>query len=84
MVGDVERQERVTIRYVDEDFKEHLETFEGMDARVIQHEYDHIEGVLFTQKLKPLKRRLISRKLENIKKGKIDTDYKMKFVVYRL
>lgn len=81
LVGDVERQERVTIRYVDEDFKEHQETFEGMDARVIQHEYDHIEGVLFTQKLKPLKRRLISRKLENIKKGKIDTDYKMKFVV---
>lgn len=81
LVGDVERQEKVTIRYLDEDFKEHEETFEGMDARVIQHEYDHIEGILFTQKLKPLKRRLISRKLENIKKGKIDTDYKMKFVV---
>ncbi len=81
LVGDVERQEKVTIRYMDEDFKVHEETFEGMDARVIQHEYDHIEGVLFTQKLKPLKRRLISRKLENIKKGKIDTDYKMKFVV---
>ena len=81
LVGDVERQEKVTLRYMDENFKEHEETFEGMDARVIQHEYDHIEGVLFTQKLKPLKRRLISRKLENIKKGKIDTDYKMKFVV---
>lgn len=80
LVGDVERQEKVTIRYMDQNFNEYEETFEGMDARVIQHEYDHIEGVLFTQKLKPLKRRLISRKLENIKKGKIDTDYKMKFV----
>jgi len=80
LVGDVERQESVTIRYFDEDFMEHEETYIGMNARVIQHEYDHIEGILFTQKLKPLKRRLISRKLDQIKKGKIDADYKMKFV----
>jgi len=80
LVGDVERQESVTIRYFDEDFMEREETYIGMNARVIQHEYDHIEGILFTQKLKPLKRRLISRKLDQIKKGKIDADYKMKFV----
>lgn len=81
LVGDVERQERVTIKFQDETFKEFVQTFSGMDARVIQHEYDHIEGVLFIEKLKPLKRRLISRKLDHIKKGKIDTDYRMKFKV---
>lgn len=79
IAGDVERQESVTISYQDETFKKHTTTFTGMNARVIQHEYDHIEGILFTEKLKPLKRRLISRKLEQIKKGKISADYKMKF-----
>lgn len=81
LVGDVERQECVTIRYQDELFQEFTKTFTGMDARVIQHEYDHIEGILFTEKLKPLKRRLISRKLEQIKKGNIETEYRMKFKV---
>jgi len=79
IVGDVDRQEQVSIRYQDEEFEWHEDSFDGMNARVIQHEYDHIEGILFTEKLKPLKRRLISRKLENIKKGKIDPDYRMKF-----
>ncbi len=79
IVGDVERQEQITIRYQDENFKTHEKTFEGMDARVIQHEYDHIEGVLFTQKLKPLKRRLLGRKLDQLKKGKTSADYKLKF-----
>ena len=77
--GEVERPEQVTIRYQDEQFQAHEETYEGMNARVIQHEYDHIEGILFTELLKPLKRRLIKRKLENIKKGKVDVAYKMKF-----
>ena len=79
LVGDVERQELVTIKYEDETFKEHTMTFSGMNARVIQHEYDHIEGILFTERLKPLKRRLIARKLEQIKKGNIELDYRMKF-----
>lgn len=77
--GEVERPEEVTIRYQDEQFQVHEETFKGMNARVIQHEYDHIDGILFTELLKPLKRRLIKRKLENIKKGKVDVEYKMKF-----
>ena len=81
ITGDVERQETLTISYQDENFVEHETTFTGMNARVIQHEYDHIEGILFTQRLKPLKRRLLNRKLENIKKGKIDVEYKMKFLV---
>jgi len=77
--GDVERQPEITIRYQDENFEEHTKIFDGMNARVIQHEYDHIEGVLFTTKLKPLKRRLIKRKLESIRKGSVKVDYRMKF-----
>ena len=77
--GEVIRPEYVTIRYMDEHFTEFTETFEDMNARVIQHEYDHIEGILFTELLKPLKKRLLSRKLDNIKKGKISPEYKMKF-----
>lgn len=79
--GDVKRQEILTIRYFDENFVEHTKTFEGINARVVQHEYDHIEGLLFTEKLKPIRKRLIKRKLENIKKGKIKSEYRMKFVV---
>ncbi|MBK7935863.1 MAG: peptide deformylase [Lewinellaceae bacterium] len=77
--GDVERPDTIRLRYLDETFQEHEETFSGVNARVIQHEYDHIEGILFTEKLKPLKKRLIQRKLEDIRLGKINTDYKMKF-----
>lgn len=76
---DVSRQETLTIRYRDENFKPHTETFSGLAARVIQHEYDHIEGILFTDKLSPLKKRLIKGKLMNIAKGKIKPDYKMSF-----
>ncbi len=65
---------------MDENFVEHEEVFTGVNARVIQHEYDHIDGILFTEHLKPLKRRLVRRKLENIKKGKVSADYRMKFV----
>lgn len=76
---DVFRQETVTIEYYDEDFKKHTETVSGLAARVIQHEYDHIEGILFTDKLSSLKKRLIKKKLDNISKGKVDVEYRMKF-----
>lgn len=76
---DVFRQPKITIEYVDENFKPHKEIFEGLIARVIQHEYDHIEGVLFTDKLSSLKKRLIKSRLSNISKGKINVDYRMRF-----
>ena len=75
---DVYRHERITIEYCDENFNVKTEVFDGLIARVIQHEYDHIEGILFTDYLSPLKKKLIKRKLENITKGKIVTDYKIK------
>ena len=78
--GDVERQQKVRIQYLDENFEKHDEIYEGINARVIQHEYDHIEGVLFVEKLKPLKKKLIQRKLNDIKTGKAKADYKIKFV----
>ncbi|MEX0997677.1 MAG: peptide deformylase [Flavobacteriaceae bacterium] len=76
---DVFRKEKITISFYDENFTQQTKTYDGLAARVIQHEYDHIEGVLFTDKLSPLKRRLIKSKLTNISKGKIDVDYRMKF-----
>jgi len=76
---DVFRQPDITIEYVDENFKAHTETYTGIAARVIQHEYDHIEGILFTDKLSSLRKRLIKGKLNNISKGKVDVDYRMKF-----
>ena len=76
---DVYRQEEVVIRYLDEDFVEHTNTYNGLIARVIQHEYDHIEGVLFTDKISSLKKRLIKGRLSNISKGKTDVDYRMRF-----
>ena len=81
ITGDVSRPSIVRIKYLDENFVEHDEIHTGMNARVIQHEYDHIEGVLFTEKLKPLKRQLIKRKLDKIKNGKLGAEYKMKFAV---
>lgn len=78
---DVYRQEKITISYYDEEFNFHEETFEGYAARVIQHEYDHIEGILFTDHLAPLKKRLLKKKLMNISKGEIQVDYRMKFPV---
>jgi peptide deformylase len=76
---DVFRKETVTIEYYDQDFKKHTDTFQGIVARIIQHEYDHIEGILFTDKLSALKKRLIKSKLSNISKGKVGIDYRMKF-----
>jgi peptide deformylase len=77
--GDVLRQPVIRVRYLDENFEPHEETFRGINARIIQHEYDHIEGILFTERLKPIKRQLIKRKLEAIRQGKVKVDYKMKF-----
>ncbi len=76
---DVYRQEQITIEYYDENFTKKVEVYNGLIARVIQHEYDHIEGVLFTDKISTLKKRLIQKKLLNIMDGKIRPDYKMKF-----
>ncbi|MGI9547563.1 MAG: peptide deformylase [Flavobacteriaceae bacterium] len=76
---DVSRKDTITISYADEDFREYKHTFSGLLARVIQHEYDHIEGILFTDKLSSLKRRLLKGKLNNISKGNIEVDYKMRF-----
>lgn len=78
--GEVERQSRIRIKYLDDTFQEHEEVFTGITARVIQHEYDHIEGILFVEKLKPIKKQMIRPRLENIRKGKVKADYKMKFV----
>ncbi len=77
--GDVERKQKVRVQYLDENFKMHDEIYEGINARVIQHEYDHIEGILFIEKLKPLKKKLIQRRLNDIKTGKATADYKIKF-----
>lgn len=76
--ADVLRKPTITIRYFDEEWNEHKETFDGMKARVIQHEYDHIEGKLFTDYLTPFKKRLIKGKLANISKGKTDAEYRVK------
>jgi peptide deformylase len=76
---DVFRHSKIKIRYQDENFETHTEEFDGLIARVIQHEYDHIEGILFTDKLSTLKKRLIKGKLSNISKGKIKVDYRMRF-----
>lgn len=76
---DVFRKPTITITYLDEKFNKHTETYDGLIARVIQHEYDHVEGILFTDKLSSLKRRLIKGKLNNISQGKIKVDYRMRF-----
>ncbi|MCK5821541.1 MAG: peptide deformylase [Bacteroidales bacterium] len=76
---DVYRSDSIRIKYMDEDFTEHEVVFEGMAARIIQHEYDHLGGILFTDKLSPLKRRLIRGKLKDISIGKVNVDYKMIF-----
>jgi peptide deformylase len=76
---DITRKDTITLRFQDENFNEHTETFDGLLARVIQHEYDHIEGILFTDKVSSLKKRLLKGRLTNISKGKIQVDYKMRF-----
>jgi peptide deformylase len=75
----VSRKEKLTIRYYDMDWKLQEETYDGMAARIIQHEYDHIEGKLFVDYLSPLRKRLLKGKLTNISKGITEADYKMRF-----
>ena len=76
---DVSRHERIKMNYLDEYFKPQMIVLSGLVARVIQHEYDHIEGILFTDHLSPLKRRLLKAKLTSISKGAIEVEYPMKF-----
>jgi peptide deformylase len=76
---DVSRYPKIRIRYKDENFEEFEKEFDGLIARVIQHEYDHIEGILFTDKISSFKKRLIKGKLSNISKGKVNVDYRMRF-----
>ncbi|MFQ3341438.1 MAG: peptide deformylase [Flavobacteriaceae bacterium] len=78
---DVSRQQRIKINYLDEQFKPQVLILSGLAARVVQHEYDHIEGILFTDHLSPLKRRLLKSRLTSISKGAIEVDYLMKFPV---
>jgi peptide deformylase len=77
---EVLRNEEVELEYYDQQFQHHIKTFNGLTARVILHEYDHIEGKLFIDYLKPLKRKLLKGKLDDISKGKISVDYKMSFM----
>jgi len=76
---DIYRAEEVTISYQDENFRQHTKTFSGVTARIILHEYDHIEGKLFIDHISPLKRKLLKRKLDDISKGNVSVDYKMLF-----
>lgn len=75
----VSRHEKLMITYYDENWNFHEESFEGYAARIIQHEYDHIEGILFTDHLNPLKKKLLQKRLQNISSGQVIVDYKMKF-----
>lgn len=77
--ADVNRHSKIRIEYLDENFEKHVEEYDGMAARIIQHEYDHIEGILFTDRIAPLKRTMLKAKLNNIMTGKANARYKMKF-----
>ncbi len=76
---DVSRPEEITMEYYDEDWNFHRKTFDGMFARIIQHEYDHLEGTVFTDRLSPIRKAMLRGKLSNISKGKIQVDYRMIF-----
>lgn len=78
---EVFRKEKIVITYYDQNWELHEETYDGYAARIIQHEYDHIDGILFTDHLSILKKRLLTKKLQNISKGIVDVDYKMKFPI---
>jgi peptide deformylase len=77
---EVERRPRIVLQYQDEHFKEHEEEFDGFAARVIQHEHDHLDGVLFTDKLPPMRKRLLQGKLRDISRGKTEAKYPMRFI----
>ncbi|OJV85903.1 MAG: peptide deformylase [Bacteroidia bacterium 44-10] len=76
----VPREEGIRIRYLDENLQPHDETFSGFRARVIQHEYDHVDGILFVDKISPLRKRMVKSKLANMEKGKVSCDYKIRTV----
>ena len=76
---DISRKPSITIEYFDENFEKHIDVFNGLTARVIQHEYDHIQGILFTDKISALRKRMIKGKLLDISKGKVNVTYKMRF-----
>lgn len=76
---EVFRKEKIHVTYYDENWNFHEESFDGYAARIIQHEYDHIDGILFTDHLSPFKRRLLQKRLQVISKGDVSVDYKMKF-----
>lgn len=76
---DIIRKSVIKITYFNENFKEHTDTFSGICARIIQHEYDHLQGKLFVDRVNPLKKRLIQGKLNNIEKGKVPVNYKIRF-----
>ena len=76
---DISRNPNITIEYFDENFEKHTDAYDGLTARVIQHEYDHIQGILFTDKISALRKRMIKGKLLDISKGKVDVTYKMRF-----
>jgi peptide deformylase len=76
---DVSRKSTITIEYFDENFKKRTDTYDGLAARVIQHEYDHVDGILFTDKISALRKRMIKGKLIDISKGKVNAVYKMRF-----
>lgn len=76
---EVERRPRIVLQYLDEHFREHEESFDGFAARVIQHEHDHLDGVLFTDHLPPLRKRLLQGRLRDISRGRTDARYAMRF-----
>ena len=75
----VSRKEKIYVSYYDENWSFHRDEFDGYKARIIQHEYDHLEGILFTDKLSPLKKKLLSKRLGNVSIGIVEVDYKMMF-----
>lgn len=78
---EVMREPKIVLRYMDENFNEFEETFFGYRARIIQHEYDHLEGVLFTDRISVLRRRMLQGKLNDITKGKTDASYRMRYPI---
>ena len=79
----VTRPTEVTMHYFDENFVEHTDTFKGFFARIVQHEYDHLEGHVFTDRVSPMRRQMIGGKLQNIQKGKVRCSYKTKWYISR-
>jgi peptide deformylase len=77
---DVDRYNKIRITYYDENWNFHEEVYEGLKARIIQHEYDHLDGVLFIDKIAPLRRKLLKGRLHDISKCKVDTKYKIKVI----